>query len=101
MDKPLALIVKDDVDVGQRLAGTLIDAGFVPLVARTGEEALAHLASTIPALVLVDLHLPDVSGVELLRHIRADARLAEVEVIVTGAHSPAARLGLGAGNEQK
>jgi DNA-binding response OmpR family regulator len=50
-----------------------------------GEEALACLASTTPALVVVALHLPDMSGMELLRQIRAEERLAGMEVIVTGA----------------
>jgi DNA-binding response OmpR family regulator len=53
--------------------------------ARTGEEALACLASTTPAVLVVALHLPDMSGMELLRQIRAEERLAGMEVIITGA----------------
>jgi CheY-like chemotaxis protein len=59
--------------------------------ARTGEEALTCLASMTPAVMVVALHLPDMSGMELLRQIRADERLAGVEVIITGAAPSPAR----------
>ena len=58
------------------------------VVAADGEEALAHLlpddggAGLRPALVLLDVNLPKIDGLEVLRRIRADARTAGVPVVV-------------------
>jgi DNA-binding response OmpR family regulator len=45
------------------------------------------LIETQPAVVVLDLHLPYISGVEILRQIRAEARLAEMRVMITTADS--------------
>ena len=55
------------------------------VVARDGQEALDYLfnpANVLPALVLLDLKLPKVSGLDVLRQVRADARTSLVPVIV-------------------
>ena len=44
--------------------------------------AVARLAVTTPDLVVLDLHLPGIAGTDILRRIRADARLAETRVII-------------------
>jgi CheY-like chemotaxis protein len=84
--KLFALIVEDDPDAGLIFEFTLKAAGFNPMTVRTGQEALAIMASMLPNLVVLDLHLPDVPGTEVLRQIRADRRLAAVPVIVATAH---------------
>jgi DNA-binding response OmpR family regulator len=87
MDKPLALIIEDSKDAGNIFARALQDAGFECEIIQTGDEALIRLVETTPAVVVLDLNLPHVSGTEILRQIRADARLAETHVIVTTAFS--------------
>ncbi len=62
-------------------------AGFETEIIRSGDTALARLAVTTPDVVVLDLHLPHVSGPDILRHIRADARLTEIRVIVATAHA--------------
>ena len=92
MDNPLALIIEDDYDLSDIFAQALQAAGFETQIIRSGDTALARLASTTPDVVVLDLHLPHVSGVDILQEIRADARLAETRVIVATADPRAAEV---------
>lgn len=64
------LVVDDEQSIRESLDGILQDEGFRTLVAETGEEALALLADESPDLVLLDIWLPGMDGLETLRHIR-------------------------------
>jgi CheY-like chemotaxis protein len=83
---PLAMIIEDHEDAAVIFANALRGTGFEIEVIRTGDVALTRLAETTPAVVILDLHLPRVSGAEILRQIRADVRLAGVYVIVATAY---------------
>jgi DNA-binding response OmpR family regulator len=85
MENPLALIIEDNEDASIIFANALQEAGFESEIIRDGEKALIWLAETVPAVVVLDLGLPGVSGVEILRQIRADARLAQTHVIIATA----------------
>ncbi|MBN1815445.1 MAG: response regulator [Anaerolineae bacterium] len=85
MDKSLALIIEDHEDSSVIFANALQEAGFECEIIRTGDKALTWLAETAPAVVILDLELPGVSGTEILRQIRADARLAKTHVIIATA----------------
>ncbi|MEI2610674.1 MAG: response regulator [Candidatus Promineifilaceae bacterium] len=85
MTESIALIIEDDTRLGNILEIVLHQAGFITQVINDGAEALAYLATGTPGIILLDLHLPSVSGVEILRHIRADNRLASVPIIVVTA----------------
>ncbi len=97
MNKPLALIVEDDPKLCQIFSLTL-QADFTTEVCTDGQLALARLASAdpaaaVPALVVLDLHLPGASGEEILTSIRANPRLANTRVILSTAnHIEAERL---------
>jgi DNA-binding response OmpR family regulator len=80
-----AMIIEDDGDLAFIFAEALQAAGFETGIIQAGDTALARLAVTTPDIVVLDLHLPHVSGVEILRQIRADARLAETRIIITTA----------------
>ena len=82
---PLALIVEDDVDLGTIFAEAIKAAGFDTEIIPNGRQAADRLTEATPILVILDLHLPHVSGRELLQQIRADDRLAQTNVIVTTA----------------
>ena len=85
MNKPTALVIEDDRDMANIFAVVLGTAGVEAGIVHTGDEALARLAQTVPDLVLLDLHIPRPSGMDILRKIRADARLSSTRVvIVTG-----------------
>jgi len=91
MSKKRILLVEDnadDVELTLRALRTH-HAKAEAVVARDGVEALEMLFGTnqafaraLPTLVLLDLNLPKVSGLEVLRRIRADARTLELPVVI-------------------
>ncbi len=83
---PVALIIGDSPEMGEWCEIVLGAIGFIPFVVESGERALSLMAGRAPDLVVLDLCLPGVPGVEVLRRIRADARLAGMPVIVTTAY---------------
>jgi DNA-binding response OmpR family regulator len=86
MDNPLAFIIEDDEDASVIFANALQEAGFECEIIRAGDKALTWLAEATPSVVVLDLELPGVSGMDILRQIRADARLAGTQVIIATAH---------------
>lgn len=85
MKNPLAVIIEDDQNLAQIFTYALQDAEFETETIQDGGLALARLASVVPAMILLDLHLPGVLGGEILRQIRTDKRLSETRVIITTA----------------
>lgn len=75
------LLVEDDEGIGAELTRALAAGGHLPGLARTGAEALAAVAPVPPDLVLLDLGLPDIDGVELCRRLRAAAPDAVIVVL--------------------
>lgn len=83
--KPLALIIEDNPHLATMFEVALQQAEFRTEIARDGQQARDKLAAVLPQIVILDLHLPYVSGKDILSYIRNDTRLAEVHVIVTTA----------------
>lgn len=81
----LALIIEDDPAQQDIFMQAVKMAGFTVETIGDGAEALARLKDVEPQLVILDLHLPKVSGDEILAAIRADERLASVPVILATA----------------
>lgn len=65
------LVVDDEPQIHRFLAPALTAAGYTPLRAERGEEALRLAAAQAPDLLLLDLGLPDMDGHEVLRRLRA------------------------------
>lgn len=77
------LIVEDEPDLASTLEYNLKAEGYRVRVALTGRAALDELENEpTPDLVLLDLMLPDISGVEICKHIRRDERLMNISVIM-------------------
>jgi cyclic di-GMP phosphodiesterase len=95
----VALIVDDEPGVRSVLEGLLIGQGYQPLSAASGEEALRLLEGVVPSVVLTDVDMPGMNGVELTRHIKAHPDLQLVPVVIlTGIADLHARVaGLAAG----
>jgi two-component system, cell cycle response regulator DivK len=85
MTNSLALIIEDDEFLAEIFSLTLQEAEFEIEIIRDGRVALTRLAAITPALVVLDLHLPHISGVAILHQIRADQRLAETRVMLATA----------------
>lgn len=64
------LIVEDDEDTAEMVSSLLMEAGYRPVSVDTGETALSEIAAQSPDLVLLDLGLPDINGLEVLRRVR-------------------------------
>ena len=75
------LLVEDDLPLGKGVKAALEDAGHAVDWVRKGEEALLAYRSEAYGVVLLDIGLPDVSGLELLRGLRSENRLVPVIVI--------------------
>ncbi|HZZ85329.1 MAG TPA: response regulator [Anaeromyxobacteraceae bacterium] len=84
---PSVLIVDDESDLVSLLDFNLRQAGFETLLAQSGEEALAQLKRRVPDLILLDLMLPDLSGIEICRRVKSDARTRSVPVVMLTARS--------------
>jgi diguanylate cyclase (GGDEF)-like protein len=87
MEKPSALIVEDDRDIVALFRHVMDLAGYRTEIVLHGGVAVEYLSKTTPDIVLLDLGLPGVSGVEILRMMRSDERLKHVPVVVITAHS--------------
>ena len=81
--KPSILLVDDDAPFRQVLRGELVRMGFDVVTAASGEEALTSVKAFEPEVVLLDLRLPGMSGVEALKAIR-DASPPTDVIMLTG-----------------
>jgi DNA-binding NtrC family response regulator len=79
------LVVDDDPDIRDLLRLRLEQSAYTVIPAATGIQAIEKLAKEHPSLVLLDLKLPRVSGLEVLRHIKHE--MPETTVIVMTAHA--------------
>lgn len=86
------LIVDDEENNRLLLATLLRHAGHTALEAATGREGLAIAQEKRPSLVIVDLSLPDLSGAQLLRELRANAQTADTQIALYTATQPGAAL---------
>lgn len=87
MSKPLAIIIEDDYDLTFIYSSALQEAGFETEVIRDGHAALEELNNSTPDLVLLDLHLPMVSGRDIVQAIKSNERLANTRIIVSSGDS--------------
>jgi two-component system alkaline phosphatase synthesis response regulator PhoP len=64
------LVVEDEGSIASFVALYLKNAGYHVSTASTGSDALAHVSATSPSLIILDLMLPDIDGIEVCRRIR-------------------------------
>lgn len=81
------LVVEDEPSIKELIEINLRHAGFVALGTDQAEIAWQMLARENPDIVLLDWILPGMSGFQLIRHIRADARWREIPIIMLTARS--------------
>jgi PleD family two-component response regulator len=86
-EKPVVLMVEDD-EFQQKLLARLVAGQDIQVVfASTGAEAQQKMWEYKPSLVLMDVGLPDTSGVEATRKIKAIAQFAHVPIVMVTGHS--------------
>jgi DNA-binding response OmpR family regulator len=76
------LIADDEPNIVLSLEFLMQRAGFDVSIARTGDEAFAHIAAARPDLVLLDVMLPGMTGFEVCERVRADPSLAATRIIM-------------------
>ena len=81
------LVVEDNEKNMKLFRDVLLAAGYRILEATTGEEAVAVATEHSPDLVLMDIQLPDIDGIEALGRLRADDRTASVPVLALTAQA--------------
>jgi len=84
-DKPMILIVEDDEKSRRLMRDVLQHQGYDVMETDQGEIAVELMRKLQPALVLMDIHLPGISGLDAIREIRADASIAATPVIAVTA----------------
>jgi CheY-like chemotaxis protein len=85
------LVVDDDDDVRAATQDAMERRGFEVVAVSSGAEALAYINCDVPSIILLDLHMDDMNGWEVLGAIRSDPRFENVEVVVvTGSEASVA-----------
>lgn len=82
MVNPVAMIIDDDRGLSEAFADALDIVGFETTIINDSREAVERIAAEQPALVTLDMQMPNLSGADVLRSIRADERLRRVKVIL-------------------
>ena len=80
-----AMIVEDDKDLTEIFSIALRRAGYEVEILYTGDEACLRLDDFVPDLILLDIQLPEVSGVDVLLYVRDNPRFENTRVIVATA----------------
>jgi two-component system cell cycle response regulator DivK len=83
--KPFGLIVEDDPDLSDIFSEAVKAAGFETEIILNGRLAMERLRLVVPQLVILDMHLPEVSGKDILAYIHSDERLKKTVVVVATA----------------
>jgi len=83
-----AILVVEDNERNLKLLRDVLEyAGYAVRVARTGEDGITSAVSEPPDLVLMDLQLPGIDGMEALRRLRESPRTADIPVVAVTAQA--------------
>jgi two-component system phosphate regulon response regulator PhoB len=83
--KDVILVVDDEEDIRELVRYNLSKGGYNVVTAGTGEEALRIAQETKPMLVVLDIMLPGIDGLEVCRRIKADASLSKTPIVMISA----------------
>jgi CheY-like chemotaxis protein len=87
MASPTILIV-DDTRLNRELAKDILEMeGYRIYEAENGKEAIEHARRVIPDIILLDIELPDMNGLEVLRVLREDTRTRPIPIVALTAHN--------------
>src|SRR5689334_20274345 len=86
LEMPFALIVEDDRDILALFRQVLDIAGYRTEIVLDGIEAMQRIEMSLPDIVLLDLQLPGMSGVEILKRMREHDTMRNIPVVVITAY---------------
>lgn len=81
------LIVEDEEDAAELFAEMMRVSGFRVLKTSNSAPAIAMMASEKPDVIILDIMMPEISGLDILRQMRRDPGLANIPVVVVSAKS--------------
>jgi len=87
MAKQNILVVDDEEDLLELVQYNLNREGYSVSVVTTGEEAITRAQQELPDLIILDLLLPNVDGLEVCRRLKADARTQDIPILMLTAKS--------------
>jgi len=85
--KPKILVVDDEPDALEILGFKLKEAGYTPLFAKDGARAITAARDERPALIVLDLMLPEVDGLEVCKILRRDPTTATIPILMLTARA--------------
>ncbi len=83
----LILVVEDQEDNRRIIRDLLTSAGYETIEALTGQEGVTVAETHLPALVLMDIQLPDFDGYEATRRIKANPKLSAIPIIAVTSYA--------------
>jgi len=87
MDQKTVLIIEDEEDAAELFAEMMRVSGFRVLKTSKSAPALSMMSTDKPDIVLLDIMMPEISGLDILRQMRRDPSLANIPVIMVTAKS--------------
>jgi DNA-binding response OmpR family regulator len=88
-DRPFVLLAEDMDRLAKLIATVLSVQGCRVLIARDGEEALYRAHQERPSVIVTDIQMPGMNGLDLIRHLRETEGLSTVPIIVLTGHADA------------
>lgn len=84
---PSKVLIVDDNTQNLELLEAYVDgmSDVVPITATNGQEALEKVAAEMPALILLDIMMPKMSGFEVCKHLKADPRTRDIPIVMVTA----------------
>lgn len=81
------LVVEDELPIQELLVYTLEQAGFTVIAVTSAEQALPEVRRELPAVILLDLMLPGISGIEFAKRLRSEPRTRDLPLIMVTARA--------------
>ena len=85
---PIVLVIDDDAEVRDLLVYQLGQSGYRAVTAGTGISGIRAARACSPAIIVLDLNLPDMHGLDVLRVVRSEPMLADIPVVVVSGEQP-------------
>ena len=85
--KPVILVVDDDASILRLMSAMLLEFGFEPVTASSGPEGVASALENPPRLVLLDQHMPGMTGADTIRAFRSNPALAQIPILILSGES--------------
>ena len=86
-DQKTVIVVEDEPDAAELFAEMMRVSGFRVLKTYSSTPAISLIAKEHPDVVILDIMMPDISGLEVLRFMRRESQLKDIPVIVVSARS--------------